>query len=73
VEYGEREGLGIPKDAVKKGDRVLLIDDLVATGDPRKWQSSPSTISKQLKGFWDGCSLSFFFAFPPFPPHCLIG
>ena len=32
VEYGTREGLGIPRDAVKKGDRVLLIDDLVATG-----------------------------------------
>jgi adenine/guanine phosphoribosyltransferase-like PRPP-binding protein len=32
VEYGVRDGLGIPKDAVKKGDRVLLIDDLVATG-----------------------------------------
>ena len=26
------EGLGIQKDVVKKGDRVLLIDDLVATG-----------------------------------------
>jgi adenine phosphoribosyltransferase len=32
VEYGTREGLGIQKDAVAKGDRVLLIDDLVATG-----------------------------------------
>ena len=32
VEYGSREGLGIQKDVVKKGDRVLLIDDLVATG-----------------------------------------
>jgi adenine phosphoribosyltransferase len=32
VEYGKRDGLGIPKDAVKRGDRVLLIDDLVATG-----------------------------------------
>jgi adenine phosphoribosyltransferase len=32
VEYGKRDGLGIPKDAVKRGDRVLLLDDLVATG-----------------------------------------
>ncbi len=32
VEYGVREGLGIPKGAVKEGHKVLLIDDLVATG-----------------------------------------
>uniref|UniRef100_A0A7S2SSL9 adenine phosphoribosyltransferase n=1 Tax=Rhizochromulina marina TaxID=1034831 RepID=A0A7S2SSL9_9STRA len=32
TEYGTREGLGIPRGAVKEGDRVLLIDDLVATG-----------------------------------------
>lgn len=32
TEYGKREGLGIPRGAVKPGDRVLLIDDLVATG-----------------------------------------
>jgi len=32
VEYGQRDGLCIPRNAVKKGDRVLLIDDLVATG-----------------------------------------
>jgi adenine phosphoribosyltransferase len=32
VEYGEREGMCIGRDAVSKGDRVLLIDDLVATG-----------------------------------------
>jgi len=32
VEYGTRDGMCIPRDAVSKGDRVLLIDDLVATG-----------------------------------------
>jgi adenine/guanine phosphoribosyltransferase-like PRPP-binding protein len=32
VEYGEREGMCISKDAVKPGQRVLIIDDLVATG-----------------------------------------
>merc|ERR1719272_791900 len=32
VEYGKRDGLCIPKDAVTEGQRVLLIDDLVATG-----------------------------------------
>ena len=29
VEYGEREGMCISRGSVKKGDRVLLIDDLV--------------------------------------------
>eukprot|EP00658_Telonema_sp_P-2_P062576 TRINITY_DN51245_c0_g1_i1.p1 TRINITY_DN51245_c0_g1~~TRINITY_DN51245_c0_g1_i1.p1 ORF type:complete len:215 (+),score=40.51 TRINITY_DN51245_c0_g1_i1:77-721(+) len=32
VEYGEREGMCISKDAVAPGDRVVLMDDLVATG-----------------------------------------
>eukprot|EP01065_Artemidia_motanka_P030640 TRINITY_DN36692_c0_g1_i1.p2 TRINITY_DN36692_c0_g1~~TRINITY_DN36692_c0_g1_i1.p2 ORF type:complete len:237 (+),score=85.73 TRINITY_DN36692_c0_g1_i1:53-712(+) len=31
-EYGKRDGMCISRDAVKKGDRVLVIDDLVATG-----------------------------------------
>lgn len=31
-EYAGKEVLTIPRGAVKKGDRVLLIDDLVATG-----------------------------------------
>jgi adenine phosphoribosyltransferase len=31
-EYGKRGGMCCQKDAFKKGDRVLLIDDLVATG-----------------------------------------
>jgi len=32
TEYGPRSGMCIQKDAIKKGDRVLVIDDLVATG-----------------------------------------
>jgi adenine phosphoribosyltransferase len=32
TEYGEREGLTIQRDKVKAGDRVLIVDDLVATG-----------------------------------------
>jgi hypothetical protein len=31
-EYGKRGGMCVQKDAFKAGDRVLLIDDLVATG-----------------------------------------
>mmetsp|Transcript_12837 Transcript_12837/g.29294 ORF Transcript_12837/g.29294 Transcript_12837/m.29294 type:complete len:341 (-) Transcript_12837:130-1152(-) len=32
TEYGKRAGLTVQKDRIKKGDRVLVIDDLVATG-----------------------------------------
>jgi len=32
VEYGKREGLTVQRDKISKGDRVLIIDDLVATG-----------------------------------------
>jgi adenine phosphoribosyltransferase len=31
-EYGKRSGLTVQKDRIKEGDRVLVIDDLVATG-----------------------------------------
>ncbi|GMI37117.1 hypothetical protein TeGR_g13467 [Tetraparma gracilis] len=31
-EYGKREGMCLQRDAVKPGERVLIIDDLVATG-----------------------------------------
>ena len=31
-EYAGSDALGIPRDAVKAGDKILLIDDLVATG-----------------------------------------
>ena len=32
TEYGGREGMTVQRDKIKKGDRVLVIDDLVATG-----------------------------------------
>lgn len=32
TEYGKRSGLTVQKDRIKNGDRVLIIDDLVATG-----------------------------------------
>ena len=32
VEYGRRQGICIQKNSVKPNDRVLIIDDLVATG-----------------------------------------
>ncbi|GMH68324.1 hypothetical protein TrLO_g15076 [Triparma laevis f. longispina] len=31
-EYGKRDGMCLQRDAVKSGDRILVIDDLVATG-----------------------------------------
>jgi len=32
TEYGKRSGLTVQRDRIKEGDRVLIIDDLVATG-----------------------------------------
>ncbi len=32
TEYGNRSGLTVQRDKIKKGDRVLIVDDLVATG-----------------------------------------
>lgn len=32
TEYGNRSGMTVQKDRIKEGDRVLVIDDLVATG-----------------------------------------
>jgi adenine phosphoribosyltransferase len=32
TEYGSRSGLTVQRDKIKEGDRVLIIDDLVATG-----------------------------------------
>jgi adenine phosphoribosyltransferase len=32
TEYGNRSGLAVQKDKIQKGQRVLIIDDLVATG-----------------------------------------
>lgn len=47
VEYGNREGLTVQRDKVKKGDRVLVIDDLVATGGTL---SSAISLVKMLGG-----------------------
>ena len=32
TEYGNRSGLTVQRDKIKNGDRVLIVDDLVATG-----------------------------------------
>lgn len=32
IEYGKREGLSVQRHAVEPGDRILLLDDLLATG-----------------------------------------
>lgn len=32
TEYGNRSGLTVQRDKIKRGDRVLIVDDLVATG-----------------------------------------
>jgi adenine phosphoribosyltransferase len=32
VEYGKRHGMCMQKNSIKEGERVLIIDDLVATG-----------------------------------------
>ena len=47
TEYGNREGLTVQKDKIKKGDRVLVIDDLVATGGTL---SSAISLVKQCEG-----------------------
>lgn len=46
-EYGSRAGLTVQRDAVKKDDRVLIIDDLVATGGTL---SSAMSLVKMLGG-----------------------
>mmetsp|Transcript_41352 Transcript_41352/g.61202 ORF Transcript_41352/g.61202 Transcript_41352/m.61202 type:complete len:132 (+) Transcript_41352:131-526(+) len=47
TEYGNRSGLTVPRDAIHKGDRVLIIDDLVATGGTL---SSAISLVKMLEG-----------------------
>mmetsp|Transcript_3196 Transcript_3196/g.9196 ORF Transcript_3196/g.9196 Transcript_3196/m.9196 type:complete len:275 (-) Transcript_3196:52-876(-) len=47
TEYGSRSGLTVQKDKIKEGDRVLIIDDLVATGGTL---SSAISLVKMLKG-----------------------
>ena len=47
MEYGSRKGLTVQKDKIAPGHRVLIIDDLVATGGTL---SSAITLVKMLKG-----------------------
>ncbi len=47
TEYGNRSGLTVQKGKIKKGDRVLIIDDLVATGGTL---SSAISLVKQCEG-----------------------
>jgi adenine phosphoribosyltransferase len=47
TEYGKRSGLTVQKDKIKEGQRVLIIDDLVATGGTL---SSAISLVKMLKG-----------------------
>lgn len=47
VEYGSRKGLTVQKDKIAPGHRVLIIDDLVATGGTL---SSAISLVKMLNG-----------------------
>eukprot|EP00536_Pseudo-nitzschia_multiseries_P003368 jgi/Psemu1/185724/e_gw1.52.120.1 len=47
TEYGNRSGLTVQKGKIKQGDRVLIIDDLVATGGTL---SSAISLVKQCGG-----------------------
>lgn len=47
TEYGSRSGLTVQKDKIREGHRVLVIDDLVATGGTL---SSAISLVKMLKG-----------------------
>ena len=52
-EYGQREGLTVQRDKIKEGDRVLIIDDLVATGGTL---SSAMSLVKMLGGIVVECA-----------------
>lgn len=52
-EYGSRQGLTVQRDAVKEGNRVLIIDDLVATGGTL---SSAISLVKMLGGVVVECA-----------------
>jgi adenine phosphoribosyltransferase len=52
-EYAGKDVLTIPRGSVAKGDRVLLIDDLVATGGTL---SAGIELVKQLKGVVVECA-----------------
>jgi adenine phosphoribosyltransferase len=64
-EYGQREGLTVQRDKIKQGDRVLIIDDLVATGGTL---SSAMSLVKMLGGVVVECACVVelkFFIDPP--------
>lgn len=53
TEYGSRSGLTVQRDKIRAGQRVLIIDDLVATGGTL---SSAITLVKALKGVVVECA-----------------
>jgi adenine phosphoribosyltransferase len=53
VEYGTRSGLTVQRDKIQKGQRVLIIDDLVATGGTL---SSSISLVKMLGGVVVECA-----------------
>jgi adenine phosphoribosyltransferase len=53
TEYGGRSGLTVQKDKIEKGHRVLIIDDLVATGGTL---SSAISLVKMLGGVVVECA-----------------
>lgn len=53
TEYGNRAGLTVQKDKIHPGDRVLIIDDLVATGGTL---GSAISLVKLLKGVVVECA-----------------
>ena len=52
-EYGSRSGLTVQRDKIKQGQRVLIIDDLVATGGTL---SSAISLVKMLGGIPVECA-----------------
>jgi adenine phosphoribosyltransferase len=53
TEYGNREGLTVQRDKILPGQRVLIIDDLVATGGTL---SSAISLVKMLEGVVVECA-----------------
>jgi adenine phosphoribosyltransferase len=53
TEYGNRSGLTVQTDKIKKGSRVLIIDDLVATGGTL---ASAISLVKMLEGVVVECA-----------------
>ena len=53
TEYGDRAGMTVQRDKIKKGDRVVVIDDLVATGGTL---SSAISLVKMMEGIVVECA-----------------